>query len=144
MKRNDVIKALECCSAPVMNCDECPVDKKKKADCVCGVYVAGEALKVIKHYAEENERLKKPRYILKQDGDAKQLPNSDFVIFSNECIKIEPLPSVDQIRADTVRKMQDSIVIHFGTYTTEDTVRVLDVIRVIYRIGEELLNEGGG
>ena len=56
MKQNDVIKALECCAAPVMNCDECPVDKAKKDDCVCGVYVAGEALKVISELTEENER----------------------------------------------------------------------------------------
>lgn len=55
---NDVIKALECCAAPVTECDECPVDKAKKDDCVCGVYVAGEALKVIKRFAEEVEVLR--------------------------------------------------------------------------------------
>ena len=58
MKHDDVIKALECCSAPVTRCDECPVDKRRKDDCECGVYVAGEALKVIKHYAEEVEVLR--------------------------------------------------------------------------------------
>ena len=58
MKLDDVIKALECCCAPVMRCDECPVDKRRKDGCECGVYVAGEALKVIKHYAEEVEVLR--------------------------------------------------------------------------------------
>ena len=58
MDKNDVIKALECCAAPVMNCDECPVDKAKKALCECGTYLAGEALKVIKRYAEEVEVLR--------------------------------------------------------------------------------------
>lgn len=44
----------------------------------------------------ENERLKKPRHILMPDGIGG--------------VKIETIPSADQIRADTVRKMQERLI----------------------------------
>lgn len=49
---------------------------------------------------------------------------------------------VDAIRADTVRKMQDAVAVHFGTYTDTDTVKVSDVFRLLGKIAEEML-EGG-
>lgn len=86
MERNDVIKALECCAAPVTRCDECPVDKAKKDDCVCGVYLAGEALKVIKL-----ERVRRTRYQVFPDG------------------RLKMIPTIESVKADTVKKMAERL-----------------------------------
>ena len=44
-------------------------------------------------------------------------------------------------RADVVRKMQDLLAMHFGTYTAKDEVKVLDVVRLINQITEDMLEE---
>lgn len=49
-----------------------------------------------------------------------------------------------EIKVETVRKMQEDIAMHFGTYTDKDEVKVLDVVRLINRITEEILEEGNG
>lgn len=46
---------------------------------------------------------------------------------------------MEQIVVDTVRKMQEGVAMHFGTYTDKDEVKVLDVVRLINRIAEEIL-----
>lgn len=44
-----------------------------------------------------------------------------------------------QIVVDTVQKMQASVAMYFGTYTAKDEVKVSDVMRLINRIAEEIL-----
>lgn len=48
----------------------------------------------------------------------------------------------EQIVAETVRKVQEGVAMHFGTYTDKDEVKVLDVVRLINQITEEILEEG--
>ena len=38
----------------------------------------------------------------------------------------------------TLRKVQERVAMHFGTYTDKDTVRVLDVIKLLSQIAEEI------
>jgi hypothetical protein len=57
-----------------------------------------------------------------------------------ECIARVEL-DVKECRADTVRKMQDMVAVHFGTYTDKDTVKVLDVFRLLGKIAEEVLED---
>ena len=47
MNRDDVIKALKCCSDERDLCAECPVDKRLLDECVCGSFVMGQALQLI-------------------------------------------------------------------------------------------------
>lgn len=47
MNRDDVIKALKCCSGERYLCAECPVDKRLLDECVCGSFVMGQALQLI-------------------------------------------------------------------------------------------------
>ncbi len=47
MNRDDVIKALKCCSGERDLCKECPVDKRLIDECVCGSFVMGQALQLI-------------------------------------------------------------------------------------------------
>ncbi len=46
------------------------------------------------------------------------------------------------LKADTVRKVQDSFALHFGTYTDTDTVKVVDVFKLLTQIEKEVLEEG--
>ena len=56
MNRDDVIKALECCSTPSgKRCENCP---KVTEDALCMYRLSGDALALIKELTEENERVK--------------------------------------------------------------------------------------
>lgn len=130
-KREMVIKALECwasgnpCigSACAIFCDSTDT---------CDRWIGKRALALIKAMAEDYTELDEKYRALYDECERYKR-----YYLNHEYDKMEA-----EVRADTVRKMQDSIAVHFGTYTTEDYVRVLDVIRVIYSLGEELLNEG--
>lgn len=74
---------------------------------------------------EENERLKAQKYYIHSDG------------------RIEMIPTVESVRADTVRKMQERIkqYIDVGHYRspTEICFSELDVANIIDRIAKEML-----
>jgi hypothetical protein len=137
MERNDVIKALKCCSAPVTECEECPVDMKRKADCVCGVYVAGEALKVIRELTVENERLSSEKEIIfinkiicesvihgADRGGSYDSNENDLTEAINEWLKYKKLDHLFCVKLRDVRK-------DFG-YSSE-TWRIPQ-IEVIYEV----------
>lgn len=139
LNREQIIKALECCTKPEVGaCGKCPIYpfSLNMTETECMETAIRNALAIIKELSEENERL---RIALNTDISIVRLSRGDGKTqYLREVARVK----IDAVRSDTVRKMQDSIAVHFGTYTTEDTVKVLDVIRVIYKLGEELLNEG--
>lgn len=63
----------------------------------CPSYIK-DALSLIKQLTEENERLRSAKYMLHSDG------------------RIEPIPTIESVRADTIREMQkrleDEDIIH--------------------------------
>ena len=79
MEREQIIKALECCSKD--NCDNCPNYFVGN----CYENLAGEALSLIKELTSENERLQKV---------------NDVLLL---------MPSVADVKAETVRKMAERI-----------------------------------
>lgn len=48
LNRNQIIRAWECCASPEYKCEECPIDQKKKDDCVCGQFLAQNSLAIFK------------------------------------------------------------------------------------------------
>jgi hypothetical protein len=46
---------------------------------------------------------------------------------------------MDAVRADTVSTIQNKFAVHFGTYTDKDTVKVVDVFRLLDQIAKEML-----
>lgn len=44
-----------------------------------------------------------------------------------------------QVKADTVKEIQTKVAMHFGTYTDEDTVKVVDVFKLLSQIEKEVL-----
>ena len=48
LDRDELLKAWECCASPQNKCEECPIDKQKKDDCICGQFLAQTSLKYFK------------------------------------------------------------------------------------------------
>ena len=88
MERDDIIKALECCTKD--GCTSCPHFKKVP----CQKPLMQNALSLIKELTEENERLNQ---IITQLGK-----NND------EIARVYPL-AIKEAKADTVRKMHEKI-----------------------------------
>lgn len=96
LKREEIVKALECCTN--CNCDVCPYVPEQgthKGTIGCNDELMINAISLINELTEENERLKKrlkaTNYMITPDG------------------RIEMIPTVESVRADTVREMQKEI-----------------------------------
>ena len=53
--------------------------------------------------------------------------------------KIEMIPSIETVRADTVREMQERIAQYIGTYTDKSFVYVSAMFKLIDRVAKEML-----
>ena len=123
LKRDDIIKALECCSSEItseFNCDACPYRSKG-----CNASLLRDALSLIKELAEEcaslndeNERLRASTI------DYRNIPNI-----------------VADARADTVRKMQERLEeLYTDKLITDDMTVSIGVIKQnIKDIAKEML-----
>lgn len=154
LKREQIIKALECCRTnSEMDCIDCHYRNKGNDlydGCVNTLLV--DALSLIKELteeveslkqcmehehasfmetfgeygekcdklAEENERLRAPRFISYPDGTT------------------EMIPSVESVRADTVRKMRELIKVR----CIKGGIYPAFVASTIYQIAKEMIGEG--
>lgn len=132
LNRKQIIKALEHCTSG-KGCDSCPLSKTLSAIEDCNIN--GLSFSFIKAQAEdyteldekyrmlyeENERLQATRYFLHSDG------------------RMEMIPTVDAVRDSAVRDVLLKFSLHFGTYTDEDTVKVVDVFKLLAQIEKEVL-----
>ena len=119
MEREQIIKALECCSKGT--CMACPL---KEDYSPCSSTLTYSALSLIKELTEENERL-----------------HADCTELTQCCTKLETLykiecKRVDTIKADTVRKMQERMKEAFKhhTYNCRDCI-----ISKVDKIAKEML-----
>lgn len=92
----------------------------------CPEYIK-DALALIKELTEENERWQ--AVALKQE-DTMQMIAQEKQTYYDE---------LQTIKADTVRKVQDRFAFEIGTYTSEDTVKVVDVFKILAQIEKEVL-----
>ena len=88
MEQDKIIKALECCK--IRACDICPYDVFSNPTSTCNL--KEDALELIKELTEENEKLKAQKYYLHEDG------------------RIEMIPTIESVKANTVREMQAEII----------------------------------
>ena len=86
MEREQIIKALECCTNAEQCCDDCILLEDRN----CGVHLLKNALSLIKELTEENERL---------IGAVKQYEEERKYHFEMS----------RKLNADTVRKMQERL-----------------------------------
>ena len=123
MEKDLIIKALECCFSDG-SCDGCPYTERVD----CRRELERNALSLIKELTEENERLKK----LNGKLQSKYLDKS---LAYNEMWE-----ELDEIKADTVRKMKSEIearCIKGGIYPAF-------VKSTIDQIAKEMLGETNG
>ena len=130
LKREEIVKALECCTN--CNCDVCPYVPEQgthKGTIGCNDELMINAISLINELTEENERLKK------------RLKATNYMITPDE--RIEMIPTVESVRADTVREMQERLKVRFkggkcNLYT------VYNIQRYIDQIAEEILEGKNG
>ena len=101
LNREQIIKALECCLVE-SNCTGCPLHHQYETDCL--KYAGEKALSLIKELTEDNE------------AQAETITNLIDTIKNVSGVKEEYeafigglKPKIDEIRADTVRKMQERL-----------------------------------
>lgn len=128
MKPEDVMKALECCVKvggyrDAHYCKDCPLHEER-----CALLLPQNALALLREKDEEIERLQ---------GALKAEERH------NELTMGMAKKALANARADTARKMQERFAVHFGTYTGNDTVKVIDLFRLLNKFAEEEMEEGG-
>lgn len=111
MERDDIIKALECCTEQDY-CVLCPCDN----ECIGMESLMLDALSLIKELTEENGNLRASTI------DYRNIPNI-----------------VAEARADTVKEMKNRIAQKIGTYTKESYVYVHAWFKLIDKIAKEML-----
>ncbi len=97
LKRDEIIKALECCKSfrDFYMCDICPYCRLELADDEnCTNRLSQDALALIKELTEENEMLKKAKYIFSTvdycaDDLAEALEENKRLTEENERLKAE-------------------------------------------------------
>lgn len=115
-KRDEIIKALECCTS-IGGCKKCPysINGKPKDNGDCGQEMLIDALSLLKEFTEENERLRN-RVVCKV-----VIPNEKLEEIKTECLSRVEI-DIKAIQADTVRKMQEKLrdQSEFNWYADED------------------------
>lgn len=90
-KINDIKTALECCRGK--GCKDCPY---RCGNSTCISTAMGDAFELINELTEENERLKATKYMAYPGG------------------RIEMIPTIESVKADTVREMQERLTSFFA------------------------------
>ena len=129
LNREQIIKALECCSSKI-GCKECPLQPKESL-AICVTQISKYAFEEICRLTEENERLK-------GFASSKCEECAGCTQWNCDCANIEA-----QAKADTVRKMKEIIYerldISVEGYSSEEIKS--DVRDMVYQIAEEILEE---
>ena len=115
LKRDQIIKALECCASEEYVCAQCPIDEKIKDDCECGKLVAKNALSLIKELTAENKLLNVElgnanSEILRLIDREKELTVENERLHAS-CTEFTQ--NLHECKADTVRKMHSELYEEF-------------------------------
>lgn len=131
LTRSQIIKALECCEQHG-NCQECPLSGSGVKGCMFDAM--HEALELIKELVDEIKFQEEQYDRVYEQAEADIRGNmADGGTSCHWCIAGH--------KADVVKKMQDRMVMHFGTYTDKTEVKVVDVFKLMGQIAEEMLEE---
>lgn len=135
MDKEQIIKSLKDCKEAksfslCLHCGNCDV-------------LIENALALIEELVKENEDLKydidSSAILLKKQREESRIEHQNQMRMLDEIYD-----GIIQLKVNIVRKIQEDVAIYFGTYTDKDEVKVSDVIRLINRISEEILEEGNG
>jgi hypothetical protein len=133
LKRDEIIKALECCS----NNDECAGEACPYYKTGCEKNMPKDSLSLIKELTEENERLSN------RTTCQVVFPDEKLEEIKNECLERVEL-DIKAIQADTIQKMYKMLHDKVKTIYTDENDRLwYDIVELedIDRIVEELKEE---
>lgn len=146
LKRDLIIKALECCKSPKLTkCDGCP---REKEDGHCMYRLNEDALSLIKELTEQVEKDNKTiidlyheaeTYLAQRDCLRNQVKN---LTEENEKIGIENFELVcelSRIKDSTVRKMQERLTKEFNRMHITNFITVEVRQWIIDQIAKEML-----
>ena len=128
LDREQIIKALECCTSESEFCTGCPfleVGACKQSS------LLKLALSLIKELTVDLEAMRGAANSYKM--------HNDKLTEENERLRTRYVSADNLIIAETARMMQERLAIYFGTYTDTTTVKVGDVFRLIDKISKDIL-----
>lgn len=141
MDREQIVKSLECCT---FYCDKEKCQYKTHDNPIaCMTMKMIDALALINELIKENGELKHDILMTSllmaehREEESKEHQKQKRMLD-------EIYDGIVQLKANIVRKIKEDVAIYFGTYTDKDEVKVSDVIRLINRISEEILEAGDG
>ena len=123
MDRDQIIKALECCSECFGMCDECPYEEEE----YCEAEMRSDAFALIRELTEENERLKAGI-------------STEFTCIFGAPHKVRDCPIDEEVakaRAETVREMAERV----KKKINEINMNLCGVYPFIDQIAKEMLEE---
>lgn len=119
MEKEQIIKGLECCkSANSDLCKVCPY--KCKAEGANDIYITcinllvADTLTLIKELTEENKKL--------------GIDNFDLIC------------ELSRIKEKTLKNLQLELSMHFGTYKTDDAIKISDLFKLMDNITDKLID----
>ena len=84
-------------------------------------------------------------------GDCDKCPAREWCDAENNFLEREALSlileqekRIEEVKAETVRKMQEKFTMHFGTYTPKDEVKISEVFKLLSKFAKELLENNDG
>ena len=123
MEREEILKALECCSERFGMCDECPYEEEEG----CEAEMRSDARDLIRELTEENELLKAGI-------------STEFTCIFGAPHKVRDCPVNDEIaraKAETVREMAERV----KKKINEINMNLCGVYPFIDQIAKEMLEE---
>lgn len=163
LNAEQIIKALECCASPEYRCEECPIDQKKKDDCVCGQFLAQNALALITSQEQRIAELTQANEMLSESYDHLEKTKDELIAersrLTEENVRLRVVADmsdttltdalrivnefcdsrIKRAKADTVRKMQERLKEHLDDFYNSGEDALLDVPDLIDQIAKELL-----
>ena len=149
LNRDEIIKALECCTSGINHkgdipCLDCPYDEcnivggtsERQITGTCSSWLKKDTLSLIKELIEENERLRAENEAL-AISEVKECEISQMLVYRIR----NKHPAVMAVIADTVRKMQERLTTLFANdetleYTEVDAEYINEQI---VRIAKEIM-----
>lgn len=129
MTDNEIIKALECCSANYIACKECPFNSKS----FCERYVIENAFDFVKRQQAEIERLKRENKILSINAD------NAFQDGLNEAQDLYAEQVKNEVQAEAINEFADRLG-NYKEYRYNENcdfvpyVRLSDIEKVVYEM----------
>lgn len=150
MNREQIIKALECCSKQYKDntSDKCPDCMYHNSGCNCVLQAITDALALIKELTQANEQLSESYDHLEKTKD-ELLSERSRLTEENERLRAENkryaeleegcyVTGYKNIKADTVQEIKTQFALHYGTHTDKDMTPIMEMFKLLDQIEKDI------